>query len=71
MLIKRHSAAVGIGSKGWLLFRPDSPEDGRINGRNMLSIEELSWVVSGSECVGVPFQCGYGSVVSLCSLKHY
>jgi len=22
-------------------------------------------------CVGVPFQCGYGGVVSLCSLKHY
>jgi len=21
-------------------------------------------------CVGVPFQCGYGGVVSLCSLKH-
>jgi len=22
-------------------------------------------------CVGVPIQCGYGGVVSLCSLKHY
>ena len=22
-------------------------------------------------CVGVPFQCGYGGVMSLCSLKHY
>ena len=22
-------------------------------------------------CVGVPFQCGYGGVVSLCSLKHF
>jgi len=30
-----------------------------------------SWVVSGSVCVGVPFQCGYGGVVYLCSLKHY
>jgi len=29
-----------------------------------------SWVVSGSVCVGVPLQCGYGGVVSLCSLKH-
>jgi len=27
-------------------------------------------VVSGLVCVGVPFQCGYGGVVSLCSLKH-
>ena len=24
----------------------------------------ISWVVSGSVCVGVPFQCGYGGVVS-------
>ena len=31
----------------------------------------ISWVVSGLVCVGVPFQCGYGGVVSLCSLKHY
>jgi len=23
-------------------------------------------VVSGLVCVGVPFQCGYGGVVSLC-----
>ena len=30
----------------------------------------ISCVVSGSVCVGVPFQCGYGGVVSLCSLKH-
>ena len=22
-------------------------------------------------CVGVPFKCGYGGVVSYCSLKHY
>ena len=22
-------------------------------------------------CVGVPLQCGYGGVVSLCNLKHY
>ena len=29
----------------------------------------MSWVVSGLVCVGVPFQCGYGGVVSLCSLK--
>ena len=28
-----------------------------------------SWVVSGSMCVGVPLQCGYGGVVSVCSLK--
>jgi len=27
--------------------------------------------VSGSVCVGVPYQCGYGGVVSLCSPKHY
>ena len=26
--------------------------------------------MSGSVCVGVPYQCGYGGVVSLCSLKH-
>jgi len=31
----------------------------------------ISWVVSGSVCVGVPLQCGYGGVASLCSLKHY
>jgi len=30
----------------------------------------ISWVVSGSVRVGVPLQCGYGGVVSLCSLKH-
>jgi len=30
----------------------------------------ISWVVSGSMCVGVPLQCGYGGVVSVCSLKH-
>ena len=30
-----------------------------------------SWVVSGSMCVGVTLQCGYGGVVSLCRLKHY
>ena len=30
----------------------------------------ISWVVSGLVCVGVPIQCGYGGVVSLCSLKH-
>ena len=30
-----------------------------------------SWVVSGSMCVGVPLQCGYGGVVFVCSLKHY
>ena len=30
-----------------------------------------SEALSGSVCVGVPFQCGYGGVVSLCSLKHY
>ena len=29
-----------------------------------------SWVVSGSMCVGVPLQCGYGGVVFVCSLKH-
>ena len=29
-----------------------------------------SWVVSGSMCVGVPLQCGYGGVVSVCRLKH-
>jgi len=29
----------------------------------------ISCVVSGLVCVGVPFQCGYGGVVSLCSLK--
>ena len=33
--------------------------------------EVISWVVSGSVCVGVPFQCGYGGVVSLCSQKNY
>jgi len=27
--------------------------------------------IPGSVCVDVPFQCGYGGVVSLCSLKHY
>ena len=30
-----------------------------------------SWIVSGSMCVGVPLQCGYGGVVFVCSLKHY
>jgi len=30
-----------------------------------------SWVVSGSMCVGVTLQCGYGGVVSVCRLKHY
>jgi len=30
-----------------------------------------SWVVSGSMYVGVPLQCGYGGVVSVCSLKHF
>ena len=29
-----------------------------------------SWVVSGSMCVGVTLQCGYGGVVSVCRLKH-
>ena len=29
----------------------------------------ISWVVSGSVCVGVPFQCGYGGVVSVCSVS--
>jgi len=28
-----------------------------------------SWVVSGSMCVGVTLQCGYGGVVSVCRLK--
>ena len=28
-----------------------------------------SWVVSGSMCVGVTLQCGYGGVVSVCKLK--
>jgi len=28
-----------------------------------------SWVVSGSMCVGVPLQCGYGGLVSVCRLK--
>ena len=27
----------------------------------------ISWVVTGSVCVGFPLQCGYGGVVSLCS----
>ena len=31
----------------------------------------LHFHIPGSVCVGVPFQCGYGGVVSLCSLKHY
>jgi len=31
----------------------------------------LHFHISGSVCVGVPLQCGYGGVVSLCSLKHY
>jgi len=29
-----------------------------------------SWVVSGSRCVGVTLQCGYGGMVSVCRLKH-
>jgi len=29
-----------------------------------------SWGVSGSKCVGVTLQCGYGGVVSVCRLKH-
>jgi len=29
-----------------------------------------SWVVSGSMCVGVPLQCGYGGVVYVCRLRH-
>jgi len=29
-----------------------------------------SWVLSGSMCVGVTLQCGYGGVISVCSLKH-
>jgi len=28
-----------------------------------------SWVLSGSMCVGVPLQCGYGGVVSVCRLQ--
>jgi len=28
-----------------------------------------SWVVSGSMCIGVPLQCGYGGVVFVCRLK--
>ena len=28
-----------------------------------------SWVVSGSMCVGVTLQCGYGGVVSVCRLQ--
>ena len=28
----------------------------------------ISWVVSGSMCVGVTLQCGYGGVVSVCNL---
>jgi len=31
----------------------------------------LHFHIPGLVCVGVPFQCGYGGVVSLCSLKHY
>ena len=34
-------------------------------------ILNLHFHIPGSVCVGVPFQCGYGGVVSLCSLKHY
>ena len=30
-----------------------------------------SWVVSGSMCVGVTLQCGYGGVVSVYRLKHW
>jgi len=30
-----------------------------------------SWVVSGSMCVGVTLQFGYGGVVSVCRMKHY
>ena len=30
-----------------------------------------SWVVSGSMCVGVTLQCGYGGVISVCRLKHF
>jgi len=31
----------------------------------------LHFHIPGSMCVGVPWQCGYGGVVSVCSLKHY
>ena len=37
--------------------------------RSLRLMVVISWVVSGSVCVGVPLQCGYGGVVSLCSLK--
>ena len=38
---------------------------------NISKILYLHFHIAGSVCVGVPYQCGYAGVVSLCSLKHY
>jgi len=45
-----------------------------VNTSILRSVWLIRWVtscvVSGSMCVGVTLQCGYGGVVSVCRLKH-